>query len=117
MKDTRTQKSSKCKSCGRRFLLSRGELKLVATIAGGRLWCSRCRQDSIAFPLDVTCRESFKLIEGGRLPRTMKFCPIDVDTATGTFDPVGYDDPNMCAGCGTPYSEHTDQAGELRIPH
>ncbi len=44
----------------------------------------------------------------------MKFCPTNVETATGTFDPVGYDDPNMCAGCGTPHSEHTDQAGEFR---
>lgn len=32
-------------------------------------------------------------------------CPDGVETATGTFDPTGYD-PEDCAGCGCHRSEH-----------
>jgi len=33
------------------------------------------------------------------------YCPPEVETATGTFDPAGYDE-NDCAGCGCPRWEH-----------
>lgn len=33
-------------------------------------------------------------------------CPADVETATKTFDPAGYD-PNDCAGCGCSKEEHS----------
>jgi hypothetical protein len=32
-------------------------------------------------------------------------CPPSVGTATGTFDPAGYDH-NDCTGCGCPREEH-----------
>lgn len=32
-------------------------------------------------------------------------CPDGVESSEGFFDPAGYD-PNDCAGCGCPKSEH-----------
>lgn len=34
-------------------------------------------------------------------------CPDEVESATGEFDPAGYD-PNDCAGCGLRLSEHVE---------
>jgi hypothetical protein len=36
-------------------------------------------------------------------------CPPELETATGVFDPAGYD-PGDCAGCGAARGEHIDPA-------
>ena len=35
-------------------------------------------------------------------------CPPEFESATGTFDPSGYDG-NTCAGCGTVKARHTTE--------
>lgn len=41
-------------------------------------------------------------------------CPPEYESATGTFDPAGYDD-SICAGCGMPKARHTTQEIQCQI--
>jgi hypothetical protein len=56
--------------------------------------------------LDVALAELRRLHEAPAYAAEPLYCPAEVETASGVFDPAGYDSED-CAGCGTPRSEHT----------
>ena len=72
------------------------------------LYCSSCSQPCDAVLSEVgnvpeCCGERGEFFVQDR--DGQPWCPPDVETATGIFDPAGYDE-NDCAGCGSRFEEH-----------